>query len=149
MAGVSPSPPADADQPPLRLRHGKATKVERKAMQIANANDKRPAHRKTRIRCPNGHKIARVESMATSYDTNTIPSASSGFAALPDGGHCGSKVHEARELLDGENFKVVEWNGTYVLFSSAVDSNSRAPRLVRAIVDKDGGDNRRPGWPSQ
>lgn len=135
------SPPADAYHEPLR--HGKAAKRREKSH--ANRRRKRQEvhaqQDKNALPYPNSHKhIARAESVATSYDTNTIPSASSGFVALPDRGDRGSKVHETRELLDGESFKLIQWNGTYVYvpFSSAADSNSRVPRVVRAIVDKDG-----------
>lgn len=64
---------------------------------------------------PNRHKhYARAETTTTCYDTNDIPSASSGFVALSDVGDGTSKIHEARELLEGEAFKLIRWNGTYV-----------------------------------
>ena len=64
---------------------------------------------------PNRHKhFARAETTTTCYDTNDIPSASSGFVALSDLGDGTSKVHEARELLEGEAFKLILWNGVYV-----------------------------------
>lgn len=64
------------------------------------------------VRYPNSHKhFARAETTTTSYDTNDIPSASSGFVALSDLGDSSSKVHEARELLEGEVFKLIRWKG--------------------------------------
>lgn len=110
-------------------------------MLIAATNGRTPGHSRIAIRCstPNSHNhTARSETITTSYGTNAIPSASSGFHALPDNGERGSKVHESRELLEGQRFKLIRWNGMYVLFSNCVDSKLNVPRVTRAIVDKNG-----------
>ncbi len=62
---------------------------------------------------PNWKKhIARADSVSTTYDTNNIPSALSGFIALPDRGDGQLKVHELCELLGGraDTIDSVEWN---------------------------------------
>ena len=64
---------------------------------------------------PNWKKhIERADTVSTAYDTNDIPSASSGFIALPDRGDGHSKVHELRELLEGEQIRLIRWNGMCV-----------------------------------
>lgn len=135
------SSPADAYHDPEPFRSNKATK--RRIKSHANRRRKRQETRTQRdsnsLPYPNSHKIiANAKSVGTSYDVNDIPSASSGFIALPDGGDRGSKVHESRELLEGEKFKLIEWNGMYVPFPNSVDYSSHVLRVVRAIVDKDG-----------
>lgn len=108
------SPPADAYHDPDDHLSKKARRKRERSH--ANRRRKRQEARAQQdpntARYPNQQKhFARAEATKTPYNTNNIPSASSGFIALSDLGDGISKVHEARELLDGETFKLIEWNG--------------------------------------
>lgn len=114
-ARLSYPPGPEQDLEPLRSN--KAAKRRRKSH--ANRSRKRQEARTQQdgnsAPYANGHKhVANAESIATSFDTNAIPSAASGFIALPDTDERGSKVFESKELLEGGKFKLIRWNGRYV-----------------------------------
>ena len=96
--------------------HGNSRTRRNKKKSHANRKRKR---RETRAQqdgnalpYPNSKKhIGRADSVSTAYDTNSIPSASSGFIALPDREDSYSKIHELRELLEGERMRLIKWNG--------------------------------------
>lgn len=62
---------------------------------------------------PNGWKhIAQAEATGTAYNTSDIPSASSGFIALPDRGPGVCPATE--ELLKDPRFQYIRWRGRFV-----------------------------------
>ena len=136
-----PCLPVDAHHDPEPPRSDKAARRRKKSH--ANRCRKRQEFRAQQdgnsLPYANSHKhIARAESITTSYDTNTIPSASSGFISLPDTHDRGSKVFETKELLAGGKFRLIRWNGMCVSFTYSNDSKLNETRVTRAIVDKDG-----------
>lgn len=53
--------------------------------------------------------VAAAETTQTPYDTKNIPSASTGFVALPDGGS--GKYYKLRPLLRHHRLKLIRWRG--------------------------------------
>lgn len=110
-----PSSPSALPQRPLidaPQLNSKARRNRRKGSERRKTTRKSVREKEDKISKPYANSLKHVSKAActqTTYDTRDIPSASTGFVALPDVDY--GRIAGHKELLEGGTFRLIKWCG--------------------------------------